>query len=136
MLECAGRQKPSASDRHADRPDRSEYLYILWRHDGREWIECARSRSCNWTWTCELGPIARRLLQEAHGHAGVDVLPSLAAIKSRIIAGIAAVFTVECTDLDKTDRAQLGNELENFLHHEVAALIVGTWDRTGLAGLL
>jgi|SRR5579862_120005 len=52
-LECAG---PIG--------DQKETLYVLWRYEGRLWVEIARARSRTFDWAIDIRPLAVRALSE------------------------------------------------------------------------
>jgi len=72
---------------------RGEALYILWRLDGANWVELARAKSQAWEWSLDLGPIAKRALEESTRTLCVEVLPSLAHIEKRLQAALDRVLT-------------------------------------------
>jgi len=87
LLECAG---VYGGKGHV----RGEALYILWRLDGANWVELARAKSQAWEWSLDLGPIAKRALEESSTRTlCVEVLPSLAHIEKRLQAALDRVLT-------------------------------------------
>jgi hypothetical protein len=66
LLEHAGLDRSSEPERRPDGYGRAAWpnLYILWRHDRQVWRELARATSFDWSWTLDLGPIARRALAD------------------------------------------------------------------------
>jgi hypothetical protein len=72
--------------------NRGEALYILWRLEGNNWAEIGRAKSQAWEWSLDLGPIAKRAIDESTRTLCVEVLPSLAHIEKRIQASLDRVL--------------------------------------------
>jgi hypothetical protein len=72
--------------------ERGESLYVLWRLDGFTWTELARAKSQAWEWSLDLGPVAKRLIDEGTKTLCVEVLPSLTHIERRIQAALDRVL--------------------------------------------
>lgn len=82
LLECSGVYGGKGHER-------GEAHYILWRLDPpAKWSELARAKSRAWEWSLELGPIAKRALEESRRTLCVEVLPSLVHIEKRIEAAL------------------------------------------------
>lgn len=64
LLEHAGLDRNAQLDTPGYGRPRLPHLYILWRHNRIGWRELARASSYDATWSLDLGPIARRALEE------------------------------------------------------------------------
>jgi hypothetical protein len=82
---------------------RGEALYILWRLEGNNWAEIGRAKSQAWEWSLDLGPIAKRAIEESTRTLCVEVLPSLTHIEKRIQAALDRVLT----PLDRRDQRRV-----------------------------
>lgn len=110
LLECAG----TAQGRGYAR---GECLYILWQYADCGWIEIGRARSCAWEWSVDLGPMARRAIEQStRSLALIEILPNLIQVESRIRKAIAR----EMLQLDAGDRVRLAAALHDHLAAEFA----------------
>lgn len=112
VLEFAGKRTVRGVGHNGE--DLRMALYVLWRLDGRTWTEVARAYATSTEWAYELRSIASRLV----GHAGVDVLPSLASAAARI----SSCLTQEFAELEPRDRARLVGVLHDLFGVQLAAV--------------
>jgi hypothetical protein len=112
LLECAGGIGPPTK-REGWGHKCLGTIYILWRLEGSEWIEAARTQPFATEWMADLLPVAERLLS---------------LVKPRICLGSAAVAArvIEVLDsgLEGLSRAER-EECLTLLHDQLASRLAG-----------
>jgi len=103
LLECAGNEMPGWGHR------RTPVTYILWRYEGGEWRELARTSAIGIEWCLILGPVARR--------AVVGEIPARSARECAEIADqiYRAIEEVVLRRLTQPDAAHVVARLHDLL---------------------